>query len=107
MNKIFAVLILLLGISGAGALRNVSGDNSWAGAIVLGSDVRINSDAGSLTLTGGVTGEHNLTVGGASNTIFDTGSISTLSGTLTKDGNGTLTLNSAGGVIFSSRWASR
>ncbi len=43
------------GISSGGALRNVSGDNSWAGAITL-ADVtgvhRINSDSGTLTIGG-------------------------------------------------------
>jgi len=42
------------GISGGGALRSVSGTNSWAGAITLGvAPVRINSDdtLGSLTLS--------------------------------------------------------
>ena len=44
------------GISSDGALRNISGDNSWSGDITLGSATRINSDAGTLTLSGGVSG---------------------------------------------------
>ena len=38
------------GISSGGALRNISGNNSYAGLITLGSATRINSDSGTLTL---------------------------------------------------------
>lgn len=81
------------GVANDGALRNISGDNSWAGAVSLGTGgARINTDAGSLTITGAVTATNqNLTVGGEANTRID-GAIGTGSGTLTKDGNGTLTL---------------
>jgi len=37
----------------AGALRNLSGDTTWSGAVTLGSGSRINSDSGTLTLSGG------------------------------------------------------
>ena len=82
------------GVSSAGALRNVSGNNSWSGAISLTSNaVRINSDAGTLTLSGGITnGTVNLTIGGAGNTT-SSGVIGSGSGNLTKDGAGTLTLS--------------
>ncbi|MFN0078893.1 MAG: autotransporter-associated beta strand repeat-containing protein [Prosthecobacter sp.] len=84
------------GISSAGALRNTSGSNTWAGLITLGSDVRINSDSGTLTLDvasgDAVTGAFNLTIGGAGNvTVAD--AIATGAGTLTKDGAGTLVLS--------------
>ena len=83
------------GISSGGALRNISGDNSYAGPITLGSATRINSDSGTLTLDvvsgNAITGTQNLTFGGAGNvTVND--SIATSTGTLTKDGAGTLTL---------------
>ena len=81
------------GVATDGALRNLSGNNSWAGAVSLGSTARINSDAGTLTLNGTVTSTNqNLTVGGAGNTTIN-GAIGTGSGTLTKDGSGTLTLS--------------
>ena len=88
------ISIVGTGIGGAGALRNISGDNSYAGAISLGVDARINSDSGTLTLTSGATisGTYNLTFGGAGNVISN-GIIGTGSGTLTKDGAGTLTLS--------------
>jgi len=41
------------GVSSAGALRNLSGDTTWSGAVTLGSGSRINSDSGTLTLSGG------------------------------------------------------
>jgi len=84
-----------LGISSDGAMRNISGNNSWAGAIALGSATRINSDSGTLTLSGNITGAgQNLTVGGSANTSIS-GVIGTTTGTLTKDGSGILTLTGA------------
>ena len=82
------------GVSAAGALRNLAHDNTWSGAIVLGSGgARFNSDAGTLTLSGGVTGDARpLTIGGDGDTTVD-GVIETANGTLTKDGLGTLRLN--------------
>src|SRR5207248_10738416 len=71
------------------------GANSFAGDITLGSASRINSDAGTLTLSGAVGGAGlNLTVGGAGNTTLS-GIIGTTTGSLTKDGAGTLTLSGA------------
>lgn len=93
------------GIGAAGALRNVSGNNSWAGPITLGSAAKISSDAGTLTLTGGITGSNlNLTVGGAGNTTISTAGLSLGNGSLTKADAGTLALNIAnsytGGTTF-------
>lgn len=79
------------GVSDTGALRNISGTNSWAGPIVLGSTSRINSDNDTLTINGTVTGTGNLLVGGSGDTTIN-GDIGTGSGTLTKDGTGTLVL---------------
>jgi len=80
------------GIANDGALRNMSGVNSYGGPITLGSAVRINSDAGMLTL-GTITGAaQNLTLGGAGNTTI-TGALGITSGTLTKDGSGTAILS--------------
>jgi fibronectin-binding autotransporter adhesin len=87
-----------VGISNDGALRNQSGSNSFAGAITIGaSGARINSDAStSLTLTGGIatTLTQDVTFGGAGNTNVSTTAISG-SGSVIKDGNGTLTLSAA------------
>jgi autotransporter-associated beta strand protein len=81
------------GVGTGGALRNLSGNNSYAGAITLGSASRIQSDAGTLTLGGGITGAtFGLTFAGAGDTTVS-GAIATTSGTLAKTGAGTLTLS--------------
>jgi fibronectin-binding autotransporter adhesin len=83
------------GISNTGALRNYSGDNSYGGTITLAAQSRINSDSGTLTLSGltAVTGSaQNLVVGGAGNVTIS-GAITTTTGSVTKDGSGTLTLS--------------
>ena len=49
------------GISSQGALRNISGNNSFSGPILLGSDVRIQSDSDRLTLSGGISGHGSVT----------------------------------------------
>jgi len=84
------------GVGGTGALRNISGTNSWAGAITDTTNaVRINSDANTLTLSGGIdNGGLALTVGGAGNTVVSTTAL-TGAGDLTKDGTGVLTLSVA------------
>jgi autotransporter-associated beta strand protein len=88
------------GISSGGALRNLSGSNSYAGAITLAGATRINSDAGTLTLgAGGISGTQNLTFGGAGN-ITVSGLLGISTGTLTKDGNGILTLGNGTGTAY-------
>ena len=80
-----------------GALRNISGNNTYGGLVTLAGATRINSDAGTLTLSnaGTITGAtFGLTVGGAGNSTIAS-AIGTTSGTLTKDGAGTLTLTGA------------
>jgi fibronectin-binding autotransporter adhesin len=83
------------GIASGGALRNISGNNTYAGAITLGSAARINSDGGTLTLDvafgNAIAGTQDLTFGGAGN-IAVADPVATGAGTLTKDGAGTLTL---------------
>ncbi len=81
------------GVSIGGALRNVSGASSYAGGIVLASDSRINSDASTLTLSGGITGAARSVAFGGAGDIAVTGAIATTSGAVSKDGSGTLTLS--------------
>ena len=84
---------------GTGALRSRTGATaSWAGAITLGSASRINaSSGGTLTLSGGISGAHNLTIGGDGGHVTISGAIATGTGSLTKDGtgDGILTLSAA------------
>jgi autotransporter-associated beta strand protein len=84
------------GVSSGGALRNISGNNTYGGLLTLGSASRINSDSGTLTLAnaGTVSGAFALTVGGAGDTVFNS-ILGTSSGTLTKDGTGALVLGGA------------
>ncbi len=91
------------GVANDGALRNVANDNNWRGPIALGSATRINSDAGTLTLSGGLTNGANVLTVGGSGDILISGSILGGSGNLIKDGSGTLTLttsNTSTGATF-------
>jgi autotransporter-associated beta strand protein len=91
-----AVTLNGTGVSSAGALRNFSGDNTLASAVTLASASRINSDAGTLTLSGGITGSDlGITFGGAGNVTVSATGLTLGTGTLTKDGAGTLLLSVA------------
>ncbi|MBI5690351.1 MAG: autotransporter-associated beta strand repeat-containing protein [Verrucomicrobia bacterium] len=82
------------GISNTGALRNISGNNSFAGNIVLAATSEIQSDAGTLSLTGTINGNaasRGLRFDGSGNTTVSN-SIGANVSTLTKAGTGTLTL---------------
>jgi len=82
------------GTAGDGALRNTLGFNEASGAITLNSATRIAADVGQLTLSGGISGAgHNLSIGGAGNMIVSS-TIATGTGSLSKDGAGTVTLSS-------------
>jgi len=90
------------GVSGTGALRNVSGNNNLNSYVYLSADSRINADAGTTLTIANPTGVNagvldgtaagkNLTVGGAGNTTIN-GAIGSSVAGITKDGTGTLTL---------------
>jgi len=82
------------GIATNGALRNISGNNSYAGAITLAAASTIQSDAGALTLSGGVSGAFGLTLEGAAGGTVS-GAIATTTGSLTKNDLGSWTLTGA------------
>jgi autotransporter-associated beta strand protein len=85
---------MTVGYYPVGALRNVSGDNTWGGPVTLGLASRINSDSGTLTLANTLDLKtFVLTVGGYGDVTLS-GGISG-AGQLTKDGLGTLTLSGA------------
>ena len=81
------------GISSNGALRNISGSNTYGGAITLNAASRINADAGTLTIDSptNITGAFGLVFGGSGNVVVND-TIATGAGTLGKDGTGTVTL---------------
>jgi len=85
------------GFGGAGALRSLSGNVSYAATVTLGSNARIQADAGQLTLnaTTAVAGAgFTLNVGGVGTTVIS-GIIATDTGGVTKDGSGLLVLSGA------------
>jgi autotransporter-associated beta strand protein len=98
-----AVGALPLGLAGggfaanpAGALNNVSGTNSYAGAVTLTAPATIAVAAGQLTLSGGINSNGNsLTIGGPGTTMI-TG---TMSPTTNLIDNGALTLTTAAQTI--------
>ena len=81
------------GVSAMGAIRNISGNNVLSGAVTRAGATTITSDAGLLTLSGPVSGNFALTVGGAGNTTVS-GIVSGTAG-LTKNDAGTLVLSGA------------
>ncbi len=81
------------GVTNGGALRNLSGANSWAGTVTLGGATEFQSDAGTLTVSGDiVNGANLLTVDGAGNTTLS-GKVGSGAGGITKTGAGTLILS--------------
>ncbi|MCX5653716.1 MAG: autotransporter-associated beta strand repeat-containing protein, partial [Planctomycetota bacterium] len=87
------------GISTGGALQNVSGSNTWAGAIALASAAAIGSDSGTMTITGGISGAFPLTFAGAGNTTISTNALNANITTITKIGSGTLTFDVASSLV--------
>lgn len=96
------------GISGGGALRNISGNNTITGNVIIDDGTgRINSDAGTLTISGELRGDptsasaaRNVTLGGAGDIVVSgiaRNGTGTSPGVLsvTKDGTGTATLSGA------------
>jgi autotransporter-associated beta strand protein len=83
------------GINTGGALQNVSGNNTWAGAISLGSAATIGADNNTtLNITGGITGAQNLTFAGAGNVNINTTALGAVT-SVTKIGSGTTNLSVA------------
>jgi autotransporter-associated beta strand protein len=81
-----------MGMNNDGALRNISGNNTWTG-LISASSTRINSDSGTLAITGGIgLGGAGVTFGGAGN-ISVSGNINNNGPRVVKDGSGTLTLS--------------
>ncbi len=91
------------GTNNTGALRNITNNNTFNGAITLASAARINSDTNTLTLAGALNlGVNQPTFGGTDAVTVNGAIIGTGNPTLLKDGTGLLTLNNgahyAGGL---------
>lgn len=82
------------GVGNAGAIENLSGTNTLSGTLTLNDYSRINSDAGTLNLSGNVTSGTGaaLTLGGAG-AMNVSGTIATGAGAVIKDGSGTVTFS--------------
>jgi fibronectin-binding autotransporter adhesin len=84
------------GSSSNGAIENISGSNTLSGAMTVSGASRIQSDAGTLTLSGATgLGGNSLNIGGAGNTAFTGAITGTAGSSLTKDGSGTLSIGVA------------
>ncbi len=86
-------------LQGAGALRNISGNNTWSGPIALATSTAIGSDlaSGQLTINSVVSGAFVLAKVGAGTLEFGGTAANTYSGT-TSVNEGVLSLNKAGTV---------
>lgn len=77
-----------------GAIQNISGNNTVSGNLTLAGASRIQSDSGTLALTGNISlGANTLNVGGAGNTTVS--KVIAGTGGLTKDGVGDLRLSAS------------
>lgn len=93
------------GYASSGAIQNVSGNNTingnvqigWSGGAEIASDVAIQLSAGSLNISGVVSGSNKLTVTGNGTLIYSDAIANTLSG-ITIINSGTLQLNKTAGV---------
>jgi autotransporter-associated beta strand protein len=93
------------GFLSSGAIQNVSGDNEisgpvqvgWSGGPETASDGTIQVTAGSLNLSGILSGSNNITIAGSGDLIYSGALANTLSGTTTVNG-GTLQLDKTAGV---------
>ncbi len=94
------VLVSGVGVGGNGALRNISGNNSFTGLVALSADSTIKSESGSLSLSAA----SSITLGGTALTLDGAGDINVAGaitsasggpGTLIKTGTGTATFSAA------------
>ena len=91
------------GTAFAGAFENISGNNTVSGPVTVSGASRIQSDSGTLTISGALgLGAHGLDVGGNSNTTISHAITGTAASSITKDGTGTLVLSAANPAFLGS-----
>lgn len=91
------------GVGGVGgALKSVSGNNSWSGNLTVSSNTRIDADDGTLTVSGAIASSNNVLFIGDAGNVTLSGAISGAGSTqnetttsLYKSGDGTLTLSAS------------
>lgn len=84
------------GVGGTGAIRNISGNNTYSGTVTLNASSTIESDGGALLLSNTVaTGNYSLTANATGGSIEISGQIQG-SGNFIKTGTGTVTLSGSG-----------
>ena len=85
-------------LSGAGALRSVSGTNVWSGAVTLQNATRVRVTSGALTLAGGVNGSGALYLTPAPGLVLGLsgGTVSLGSQTVYASGGGTVAFGTSG-----------
>jgi autotransporter-associated beta strand protein len=71
------------GVGGGGALRNISGNSSWAGTLTVASPAQVNVVADSLTFSGGLSGNDTLTKAGSGKLVLTGDSGTTFAGAIT------------------------
>jgi len=82
------------GHDAAGAIQNISGANTYSGALTLTGDTTLGSSGGTLTLSGDLSLGYELTVAGSGSISISGNTYG--SGGITKTGGGTLTFSGSG-----------
>ncbi len=80
------------GVGGIGALRNISGSNSWSGAITLAASSTIDADAGTLDVEANIVNSTSTATFTNVGTIIFNGALGSGTGAFVKYGTGLLSL---------------
>ena len=92
-----SVTVVGTGVGSNGAIRNISGANSWGGTVSLGGDTTFGSDAGTLTINGAISESTGSTFTKVGNGTIVLGANNTYTGTTTLSA-GTVVADDAGAL---------